>query len=66
MEIDDILFLDAITIFLANTSLLFIVFGYKVFIIMCKSDENTLEAFRMKRLKDLNISFPSLSPFPFH
>ena len=56
MEINDILFLDAITLFLANTSLLFIIFGYKVFIIMCKPDENTREAFRMKRLKDLNIS----------
>ena len=56
MEIDNILFLDAITLFLANTSLLFTIFGYKVFIIMCKPDENTREAFRMKRLKDLNIS----------
>ena len=56
MEINDILFLDAITLFLANTSLLFIVFGYKVFIIVCKPDENTREAFRMKRLKKLNIS----------
>ena len=55
MEIEDILFLDAITLFLANTSLLFITFGYKVFIIICKPDENTPEAFRMKRLKNLNI-----------
>ena len=56
LEMDDILFLDAITLFLANTLLLFIIFGYKVFIIMCKPDENTPEAFRMKRLKKLNIS----------
>ena len=56
MEIDYILFLDAITLFLANTALLFTIFGYKVFIIMCKPDENTQEAFRMKRLKKLNIS----------
>ena len=56
MDIDEILFLDSITLFLANTALLITIYGYKVFIIMCKPDENTREAFRTKRLKKLNIS----------